>query len=194
MKLTNDARASMGAQFASHLWCWADRGRVRMRRMTGIALAGVLCSSWVLGEPRSVLSAGPFPDELAVLEAAIRLAVEHAKPSCRNHGSREAYCLSLSKRNRDPPKALLDRLADVRPTVMSLSSCREKGIVGRQTEITDPLITIRSLKVLSKDRVRVELAIFCGSAQPVLHRTGQGWSAEAWGWVGSCLLPSDCES
>lgn len=131
-------------------------------------------------------------DQVPALDAIVRYGIAMARPPCVNYGARDAFCLSVHGEN--PSTALLDRLADVRPRVLSVSACLQEGIVASAPRATDPGVDVIWLRRVADGRVQARIKVYCSVAEPAFRREGTKWTLEGspGGWVGCGPLPSDC--
>ena len=161
---------------------------------------GVVTAALLLGSPSSsseapgTLTGGSLTaeQELRVLEAVARYGVREVHAPCQNYGSREAYCLSV--RGQDPEVALLKRLADVTPPMLSLTQCQKDGVVGPTPYTIDPVVNIEWLRVVPDSGVQARVSVYCFVSEPTLGWRGSEWVVTSGsGWVGCGPVPANCE-
>lgn len=136
-----------------------------------------------------LLTAG---EERAVLEQVVRYGIANANPTCTNYGSKEAYCLKVGSSER-PSAELLGSLADIRPPVLPLATCRSNGIVaGPDTITTDPVIDVEWLRRGPGTSVKARIGVYCYVSEPRVERWGKKWRVQPNGWIGCGPVPFDC--
>lgn len=172
-------------------------------RRAGVVLVALIFSSSASHEELGVVSGGSLTaeQERQVLEAVVRESTRLGSAPCKNYGSKAAYCLSVG--GQEPETALLKRLVDVRPPVLSLGQCLRDGVVGPWPEgvgmaafkpsSTDPVLDVAYLKVVSRGGVEARTTLYCDASGLLLAWRQSRWVVTAGAQMAKCLLPADCE-